>query len=107
MDSGFDLAFGGHATFSATYYSQYATDLIDGVTLDADMAPEIQQFQNVGTVHNTGIELEGSLRLPVGRLSAEYAIANSRVDALGPEYGGDLQIGDQLLGIPIGQGVPR
>jgi TonB-dependent starch-binding outer membrane protein SusC len=99
-DTGFDLAFGGRATLNATYYNQYANDLIDGVILDADTVPQITQYQNIGTVHNTGIELEGSLRLPLGRLAAQYAIANSRVDALGPGYGGDLEVGDQLLGIP-------
>jgi outer membrane receptor protein involved in Fe transport len=99
-DTGFDLAFGARASVSATYYNQYANDLIDGVTIDADTVPQVQQFQNIGTVHNTGLELQGSLRLPFGQLSAQYAVANSRVDALGPEYGGDLQIGDQLLGIP-------
>jgi outer membrane receptor protein involved in Fe transport len=99
-DTGFDLALGSRVSLNATYFNQYASDLIDGVTLDGDTVPQVQQFQNVGTVHNTGIELEGSFRLSFGQLSAQYAIANSRVDALGAGYGGDLQVGDQLLGIP-------
>jgi outer membrane receptor protein involved in Fe transport len=103
-DTGVDLAFGSRATLNATYFNQYAGDLIDGVTLEADTVPQVQQFQNIGTVHNTGVELEGSFRLPIGQLSAQYAIANSRVDALGSGYGGDLRVGDQLLGIPYHTG---
>jgi outer membrane receptor protein involved in Fe transport len=99
-DTGFDLAFDTGVTLNATYFNQYANDLIDGVTINADTVPQVEQFQNVGTVHNTGIELEGSFRFPAGQVSVQYAIANSRVDGLGAGYGGDLQVGDQLLGIP-------
>jgi outer membrane receptor protein involved in Fe transport len=99
-DTGLDLVFGSRGSISATYFDQYANDLINGVTVVADSVPQLQQYQNIGRVHNTGIELEGSVRLPIGRLSGQYAIAGSRVDALGSAYGGDLQIGDQLLGIP-------
>ena len=99
-DTGFDLAFGGRASVSATYFDQYVQDLIDNVTLVPDSVPEVVQFQNIGRVHNTGIELQASLRIPIGQLTGQYAITGSRVDALGSTYGGDLHVSDQLLGIP-------
>ena len=52
------------------------------------------------TVMITRVTIKGAKQAVQMFGPAQYAVANSRVDALGPEYGGDLQIGDQLLGIP-------
>ncbi len=99
FDGGVDLAF-GRATVSATYYDQTATDLIQFVLLDGSQLPQIRRFENVGRVANRGIELEGGLHMGRVNLTAQFGHATSVVKALGPAYTGDLQPGDQVLGIP-------
>ena len=99
-DTGINAAFGGKGSLGITYYDQIASDLIDGVTINADTNPLVQQFQNLGRVRNRGLELEGTVRLGFGQLSAQYAFTTSRVESLGPLYGGDLRVGDQLLVVP-------
>ena len=99
FDGGVDLALGG-ATLSATYYNQTATDLIQFVLLDGNQAPPVYQFENVGRVANRGIELEAGLRMGRVNATAQFAHATSVMKALGPAYSGDLEPGDQVLGIP-------
>lgn len=99
-DTGIDVAVGDRASIGVTYYDQVARDLIDGVVLNVDTVPEVDQFQNVGRVRNQGVEVEGTLRLAIGQLSGQYAITSSRVEALDPTYGGDLHVGDQVLLVP-------
>jgi outer membrane receptor protein involved in Fe transport len=100
-DAGFDLALGNRGSLSATYYRQIAQDLIQFVLLDAATVPQRSQFQNVGRVRNVGIELEGTLRFGSVRLASQYAYTNSRVQDLGPNYTGDLQVGDHPLNTPV------
>jgi outer membrane receptor protein involved in Fe transport len=99
-DTGIDAAFGSKGSISATYYDQVASDLIEGVILNADTTPTVQQFQNLGRVRNQGVELEATYRIPIGQLSAQYAITDSRVESLNPTYGGDLRVGDEPLVVP-------
>ena len=99
FDGGVDVAL-GRATLSATYYNQTATDLIQFVLLDGNQQPQVRQFENVGRVANRGIELEAGLHLGYVTATAQFAHATSAVKALGPAYTGDLQPGDQVLGIP-------
>ncbi len=99
FDGGVDLALGG-ATLSATYYDQTATDLIQFVLLDGNREPQLRQFENVGRVANRGVELEAGLHMGRVNATAQFAHATSVVKALGPAYTGDLQPGDQVLGIP-------
>jgi iron complex outermembrane recepter protein len=99
-DTGIDAVFAGRGSIGVTYYDQTASDLIDAVTVNADTTPQVQQYQNLGRVRNNGVELEGSLHIGFGQLGAQYAITNSRVQSLGPLYGGDLEVGDQLLVVP-------
>lgn len=99
FDGGVDVAF-GRATVSATYYDQIATDLIQSVLLDGSQLPQVRKFENVGRVANRGIELEGGLHFGRVNATAQFARATSAVKALGPAYTGDLQPGDQALGIP-------
>lgn len=99
FDGGVDLAF-GRATVSATYYDQTATDLIQFVLLDGSQLPQIRRFENVGRVANRGLELEGGLHMGRVNFTAQFGHATSVVRALGPAYTGDLQPGDQVLGIP-------
>ncbi len=99
FDGGVDLSLGS-ATLSATYYDQTATDLIQFVLLDGSQEPQVRQFENVGRVANRGIELEAGLHMGRINATAQFAYATSVVKALGPAYTGDLQPGDQVLGIP-------
>jgi outer membrane receptor protein involved in Fe transport len=54
-----------------------------------------QQFQNVGRVKNTGLEVEGGLALGRITLRGQYGYARARVEQLSPTYAGDLEVGDQ------------
>ncbi len=99
-DTGIDVGVAAKGSFGVTYYDQVASDLIEGVTLNADTTPLVQQFQNLGRVRNQGFEFEATYRLPVGQLSAQYAITDSRVESLNPTYGGDLRVGDSPLVVP-------
>ena len=99
-DGGVDLAFGARGRVGATYYDQTGRDLIQLVFVDASASPLTQQYQNVGRVQNSGIELEGVLRLPLVDLSAQFATTRSRLRALASSYTGDLRVGDQLLLVP-------
>ncbi len=100
MDAGIELYAGTWGTLQATYYNQTAGDLIDFVLLSPG-AISTYQFQNVGEIKNTGLELEGSLSPVRGlTLRATYTIASSTVRRVSPSYTGDLRAGDQLLAIP-------
>ncbi len=99
-DTGIDLGVAGRGSIGVTYYNQLASDLIEGVTVNADTTPIVQQFQNLGRVRNQGLEFEANYRLPIGQLSAQYAITDSRVESLNPTYGGDLRVGDSPLVVP-------
>jgi outer membrane cobalamin receptor len=98
-DGGFDLLFGQIGSFSATYFNQVAVNLIQQVQLPSESL-SVYQSQNVGTVTNTGIELEG--RVGIGRLSFRvmYGYTRSRVDKLDSLYTGDYRVGDQTLDVP-------
>ncbi len=100
VDAGIDLYAGRWGTLQATYYDQTAGDLIDYVLVTAGVPP-VYQFQNVGEIKNTGLELQGSLAPARGlTLSGTYTIAHSKVRRVSPAYTGDLRVGDQLLAIP-------
>ncbi len=100
-DGGLELYFGRRASIEATYYNQTAVDLIDLVLLDAATTPIEQQFQNVGQIKNRGLELLGTFHFTDAvSLTGTFSRTNSLVQALSPTYGGELQIGDQILGIP-------
>jgi outer membrane receptor protein involved in Fe transport len=69
--------------------------------LDALAQPRVQQYQNVGQIDNTGWELEGRLRAaPPLSLTGTFSRSRSVVRRLSPNYTGNLQLGDQLLGVP-------
>ena len=97
-DAGLDAVFASRGSLSVTYYDQTADNLINLVTLSA--VPIVSQFQNVGRVGNSGVEVEGTLALGPVELRAQYGYSRSRIEQLVPNYIGDLQIGDQALGIP-------
>jgi outer membrane receptor protein involved in Fe transport len=98
-DAGVDAVFGPRGSLSLTYYDQTADNLIQFVQLQT--APEpIFQFQNVGRIKNTGAELEGSVAIGPLQIKGQYGYARARVEQLGPNYTGTLQIGDQTLTTP-------
>jgi vitamin B12 transporter len=99
VDAGVDLEWGS-AVLGITYYHQTARDLIQRVLLNGSSTPQVFQWQNVGRVRNTGWEFEARLRWGPGELTAQYAIANSRIRDLGPNYTGDLRPGDRPLQTP-------
>jgi outer membrane receptor protein involved in Fe transport len=98
-DAGMDAAFGEGASLSVTYYHQRAEGLIDRVLIQAQPVLTYQ-YQNVGSVKNTGVEVEGMLALRPVTLRAQYAYTRSRVEQLAPNYLGNLQVGDQALQTP-------
>jgi outer membrane receptor protein involved in Fe transport len=98
-DAGVDAFFGRHASVSVTYFNQTATDLIAFVTLAATPVPTYQNL-NVGRVKNTGVEIEGSVSLGILDVRGQYGYVKSRVQDPGPSSGGELVVGDQLIGTP-------
>lgn len=98
-DVGVDVQIGSRVSLGATYYDQTAENLIQVVQLPSGSVP-INQYQNIGTVKNTGLELEGGVSASVVQVRAQYGYTRSRVDHLLPTYGGDLHIGDQSLLTP-------
>ena len=100
LDGGIDLTFGTMGVLSVTYYNQVAKDLIQRVLLDGSVSPQIYQWQNVARVKNTGWEFEGRVRAGQVLLTAQYAITNSVIQDLGPNYTGDLRVGDRPLQTP-------
>jgi outer membrane receptor protein involved in Fe transport len=98
-DAGLDVVFGTRGSLSATYYDQTADDLIQYVTIDLG-PPLVRQYQNVGRVSNVGLEVEGTLGLGAVQLKGNFSIANSRIEALAPNYTGDLRVGERPLEVP-------
>jgi outer membrane receptor protein involved in Fe transport len=96
VDGGIDMEVGTIGSFSATYYSQLARELVEQV----EIVPGTFQFQNVGRIRNAGWEFDGGITTRRLMIHGEFSIASSTVQALGPNYSGDLQIGDQVLGVP-------
>ena len=97
-DGGIDVyLFNSRLSFSTTYYNQNAVNLINSVLVDASTTPQEDQYQNVGRVHNTGVEFEiGATPISSIRLTAQYSIINSRVDVAGGGY----EVGDTPFDTP-------
>ena len=63
-----DVGVGGKGSVSVTYYDQVASDLIEGVTLNVDTSPIVQQLpEPTAECGIRGSKFEGSYRLPVGQ----------------------------------------
>lgn len=100
FDVGVELYAGDRLSLDATYYDQNVTDLID-LVIEGLGPPEVRQYQNIGKIKNRGVELQATLGLVRGlSLSGTYSIATSEVRRLSPAFTGDLEVGDQLLGVP-------
>jgi len=98
-DAGVDAAFGNHGSIGITYYNQIAEDLIESVSLGFTPVPTAQ-FENVGRVKNTGVEVEGTLAIGIARLRAQYGYASAKIEDLGPNYQGDQLVGEQTRTTP-------
>ena len=98
-DAGVDAVFGDRGTLSVSYYDQTADDLIQFVLLQSG-SPSTYQWQNVGRVKNTGVEVEGTLGMGPVALKAQYGYARARIEQLAASYAGDLREGDQVLQTP-------
>jgi outer membrane receptor protein involved in Fe transport len=100
FDAGVDIYI-GRLSLGATYYSQRVVDLIDlaSVGSSADSIPTFQ-YQNVNRVKNRGWEFEAHVPFRSVTFSGTYSIAHSTIEGLAAGYGGDYQVGDQLLQVP-------
>lgn len=98
-DAGADVTFGARGSLSATYYDQTADNLIQQVLLQS-IPQQTFQWQNVGAVRNTGVELEAALSLGFLELKGQYGYSRARVAQLAPNYTGDLRVGEQTLLTP-------
>jgi outer membrane receptor protein involved in Fe transport len=99
FDTGFDLDYRrGTLTLEATYFDQDAKDLIGNTYLSSPTDDVIiTQYQNVGRVNNTGVELALGAHLGPLDLRTSYSTVRSRVKELAAGYTGDQQVGDEML----------
>jgi outer membrane receptor protein involved in Fe transport len=104
-DAGFDTYL-GRVSLGVTYYNQRAIDLLQFVTVPTPAGTLLSyQWQNVTSVKNKGWEFEVNLPLGPVQLAGTYSIAHSIVQALPPDFpSGQLQAGDQILGVPRSSG---
>ncbi|HEX6533901.1 MAG TPA: TonB-dependent receptor [Gemmatimonadaceae bacterium] len=102
IDAGFDLDYGsGALTLEATYFDQRATDLIGLAYLGDPTAAVVEtQYQNVGRVTNTGVELALGVNRGPWTLRGSFSTVRSRVARLAPDYSGDQRVGDAMLYVP-------
>lgn len=101
-DAGVDIVWGARGSLGITYYDQTAFDLIQSVVLGVSQGGVTErQYQNVGKVSNSGVEIEATANVgPIG-IRANYGYQRSRILDLGPNYSGDLMVGDEpSLSIP-------
>jgi outer membrane receptor protein involved in Fe transport len=98
-DVGVDAVFGPRGSASVTYFDQTAEGLIQYVPIQFATAPTYQ-YQNVGQIKNTGIEVEGTLQVGQVQFRGQYAYTRARLNRLAPGYTGDFRIGDQAQNTP-------
>jgi iron complex outermembrane receptor protein len=104
-EAGLELYLGDRLNVSVTAYNQNAEGLIQQVVANPRVNARTIQYQNVGRIHNRGIELEGSARFGFVRGDLSFALTNSRVAALSPTYSGDLAVGDRVPEVPSSSGL--
>ncbi|MEP7381023.1 MAG: TonB-dependent receptor [Gemmatimonadota bacterium] len=104
-EAGIELYVGDRANLSLTTYSQTADGLVQQVVANRRTSARTVQFQNVGRIHNRGVELEGSARSGPFRGDLTFALTDSRVEALSHLYTGDLAIGDRVPEVPSSAGM--
>ena len=103
-EAGVELYVGDRLNLSITSYNQNAEGLIQQVVANPIERARTIQYQNVGRIHNTGLEFEGSGRAGMFRGDIVYSVTKSRVRALSDSYTGDLSVGDRVPEVPTGSG---
>ncbi|HEU4589183.1 MAG TPA: TonB-dependent receptor [Gemmatimonadales bacterium] len=99
-DAGVELDWGRRAHLGVTVYDQNAINLIDLVVQQPDPLETVYQAQNVGRIKNRGVEVEAAFHAGPVSLEGTFTKVSSKVRTLGPNYTGDLQAGDEMLGVP-------
>jgi len=104
IEYGAEWYMGDRLSLSVTAYRQNADQLIQEVLSPPRLELKALQFQNVGRIANTGLELEGTGRFGFLRASATMAWTDSKVRRLSRTYTGDLRVGDQVPEVPSSSG---
>ncbi|MGH7713307.1 MAG: TonB-dependent receptor domain-containing protein, partial [Gemmatimonadaceae bacterium] len=102
IEYGAEWYMGDRLSLSVTAYQQSADGLIQQVVASRDQ--RVLQYQNVGRIANTGVELEGMGRFGMLRASGTMSWTDSRVRRLSSTYTGDLRVGDQVPEVPSASG---
>ncbi|MCC6317918.1 MAG: TonB-dependent receptor [Gemmatimonadaceae bacterium] len=104
-EGGIEIYAGDRLNLSLTLYAQDADGLIQQVVPNPLERARTIQYQNVGRIHNSGVEIEGSARAGMVRGDVVYSFTNSRVRRLSPTYTGDLAVGDRVPEVPRASGL--
>jgi iron complex outermembrane receptor protein len=102
IEYGAEAYVGDRLSLSVTAYKQNANELIQQVVIANER--QVVQYQNVGRIANTGLELEGTARFGQLRGSATMSWTDSEVRKLSKTYTGDLRVGDQVPEVPNSAG---
>jgi outer membrane receptor protein involved in Fe transport len=108
VELGAELYVGRYGSVQVTRFDQRASGLIQDVAVRIDSVMQGDHvirrvgyaLQNVGAIDNTGWEMQGALATGPLAFSATLALVDSRVRRVAAGYGGDLQVGDRILGVP-------
>ena len=118
-ETGIDWMISDRFTLNATRFDQTASGLIQQVSVytpptggpggnsgpggggGANRRGTItHELQNVGEISNHGWELQAAFNARPFSLGGNVSLVDSRVEQLALGYGGDLQVGDRMLGVP-------
>ncbi len=110
IEAGADLFFGHMFSLHATRFDQRASGLIQPVSIyqppaeTGDSMPRFRriayELQNVGSIGNSGWEMQSGFNSGPWSLGATFSQVDSRVRKLAAHYTGDLQAGDRMLEVP-------
>lgn len=104
IEYGAEWYVGDRLSLSATAYRQNANELIQQVVAPLRLELQVVQYQNVGRIANTGLEIEGTGRFGFLRASATMSWVDSKVRQLSKTYTGELRVGDQVPEVPGSSG---
>lgn len=102
IEYGAEWYVGDRLSLSITAYRQDANELIQQVVESIER--RAVQYQNIGRIANTGVEVEGTGRFGFLRGSATMSWTDSKVRQLSQSYKGDLHVGDQVPEVPSASG---
>jgi outer membrane receptor protein involved in Fe transport len=102
IEYGAEWYIGDRLSLSVTAFRQNADQLIQQVV--ESLERRAVQYQNVGRIANTGVEVEGTGRFGFLRGSATMSWTDSKVRQLSRSYRGDLRVGDRVPEVPSASG---